>query len=336
MGAADLSDVATRAQATLKQHARSFRWAQVFLRPEQRASSAIAYAFCRLVDDSVDEASSAAHAAQALGELDAMIRGDAAPSPLVAAYLELAERCAFGIEPALELLRGARSDLGLVRIESDEELLTYCFRVAGTVGLMMAGILGATGDTARDRAASLGIAMQLTNICRDVLEDAERGRVYLPRARLARLGVDPEAIVGWRASKDPGVRAQVAAVVSELLEMADEYYAKGRDGFRFLPVRARLAIAVAAELYQGIGHRLRTLHGSDALGGRVRVPPVAKALLCGVSALKWAGTLAPDFDSAVAGVSGRVVESLQITREFAALLMQRACRARDRYASPRA
>lgn len=293
-GGPGASDVFGEAQGVLVRHARSFRWAQVFLGPAERADSAIAYAFCRIVDDAADESSNAEQGARALDEIEAMLRGDAAPSPLVAAYRGLAARRGFGLEPACDLLRGARSDLGLVRIESDEELLTYCYRVAGTVGLMMAGILGVQEKCAGEYASALGIAMQLTNICRDVLEDAERGRVYLPRGRLARIGVDPELLVAGRAGGGSSLRSGVAVVVSELLDLADEYYARGREGFHFLPVRARLAIAVAAELYQGIGHRLRNRYGADALEGRVRVPPGVKVQLCASAAAHWVRTLSPD------------------------------------------
>jgi phytoene synthase len=243
------------------------------------------------VDDSADEAVSVTEAKRALDELEAMLKRRVDPSPLVSAYLALAERRGFGLDPAFGLLQGVRSDLGRVRVESDEELLTYCHRVAGTVGLMMSGILGATSATALGHAADLGIAMQLTNICRDVLEDAQLGRVYLPRCRLNEAGIESEDLVSGRAPREPKLRRSVAVVVCDLLEMADSYYARGRAGFRFLPVRARLAIAVAAALYQGIGHRLRDRHGSDALGGRTQLPPPIKARICLTATAGWLTTL---------------------------------------------
>lgn len=281
--------IVATSQAVLQQHAKSFRWAQLFLGPRQRADSAVAYAFCRLVDDTVDEAPNEATARAGLAELEAMLEGQKEPSPLILAYRELGERAHFGLEPARSLLRGAESDLGPVRVADDGELGTYCYRVAGTVGLMMCGILGVTDPRAHRHAVDLGVAMQLTNICRDVREDAELGRVYLPQARLSRHGLTgSDLLQGGMLCEDPARRRALAQVTAELLELADQAYASGEAGLPYLPIRARLAIAVASRVYGGIGRRLRRVRDSDPWPGRVHVPSHLKLALVVQAFGPWA------------------------------------------------
>ncbi len=274
-------ETVARARAILDHHAKTFRAASVFLSPSQRDDAAVAYAFCRLVDDAVDEAVDQETAERQLLELETALEtghGD----PIVVAYRELAERAGFGLEPAQDLILGARSDLGAVRFSQDQELLTYCYRVAGTVGLMMCGILGVHQPEARRHAIDLGVGMQLTNICRDVLEDAQRDRVYLPANRLTRAGISQDELLSAsRSSQFEHARQvdAVAHVVDELLTLADLKYASGAQGFHFLPVRARLAIGVASHLYRNIGVSLRRDHSCNSLNGRVSLSGFRKRIL---------------------------------------------------------
>jgi phytoene synthase len=273
-------------QAVMSHHAKSFRWAALFLSKRQRADSAIAYAYCRFVDDSVDEAPNPKAARAALQRLTQELEGEVSPSPLFKLYGSLAERASFGLEPARDLLKGAASDLGKVQLEDDEELLTYCYRVAGTVGLMMSGILGVEAESARQHAIDLGIGMQLTNICRDVLEDAERGRVYLPAKRLHEYGSSPQDLIQYATDRNElsqdeleSLTRSVVIVVDELLDMAENKYRSGEAGFKYLPVRARLAITVAAYLYRHIGRTLISEQDANPLKGRVSVNWRNKVLL---------------------------------------------------------
>lgn len=286
-----------KCQEIMSSHAKSFRWAAAFLSKAQQRDVAVAYSYCRTVDDAVDEAESQAEAMRALELQQNMLTGRQPADSITLAYKELAHRCEFGLEPATGLLKGARSDLGPVLFEDDVELLTYCFRVAGTVGIMMCGILGVVDPDARRHAIDLGIAMQLTNICRDVLEDAARGRVYLPKRRLLAAGMRQEDLIQVaallrrsRSFDDQSARAmrqKVATVVRDLLQLADEKYESARLGYPALPVRARLSIMVAAELYQSIGHRLRDEQKADALSGRVIVPRLRKVLVTLRASLRW-------------------------------------------------
>jgi len=155
-------------------------------------------------------------------------------------------------------------------MRSDRELIRYCYRVAGTVGLMMSPVLGVGGDRARPHAVDLGVAMQLTNICRDVAEDAERGRTYLPERRLRRAGTTPQALLEGEADREA-----VSEVVRDLLELADDYYESGRAGMQFIPRRSRLAIMVASRVYRAIGVKLRRGR-CDPLAGRTVVGPFGK------------------------------------------------------------
>lgn len=279
-----------RARAIFSHHAKTFRAASVFLSPQQQDDAAVAYAFCRLIDDAVDEAPSREVAICELNRLESALH-EGTGDDIVAAYRELAFRTGFGLEPAADLIRGARSDLERVRFESDEQLLTYCYQVAGTVGLMMCGVLGVTDPRASQHAVDLGIAMQLTNICRDVLEDARRDRIYLPGARLRQAGTTAQAVLEESDLPPEGSRSQVilatATVVDDLLRLADEKYASGRMGFRYLPARARLAIQVASHLYRNIGLKLRTERRCNPFLGRVSLSGWHKKALTFRASLSW-------------------------------------------------
>ncbi|MFO0631047.1 MAG: squalene/phytoene synthase family protein [Polyangiales bacterium] len=174
-----------------------------------------------------------------------------------------------------------RSDLDAVRVGDDAELLRYCYRVAGTVGIMMCGVVGVRDPAALPHAVDLGVGMQLTNIARDVAEDAGLGQVYLPRTRLAAHGVDAGDVLAGTASREA-----VSAVVRELLAMAERYYASADLGMRYIPARARLAIYAAARLYRGIGRKLLR-RGADALAGRTILGAWERASQLAVAAVAF-------------------------------------------------
>lgn len=222
-----------------------------------------------------------------LGALVDELVGRRAPRPLVAAYLEVAERCHIHPRAAHELLQGCLTDLDTVRVEDDAELLRYAYRVAGTVGLMMCGILGVREGEALPHAVDLGIGMQLSNICRDVAEDATLGRVYLPAQRLRAVGVEPEALVRG----DDVDREALFSVVRDLIVLSERYYESAEVGMRYIPPRARVAILVAARLYRAIGLKVMA-RGPVATTDRTVVGPWAKlgwsALALGAAARSFA------------------------------------------------
>ena len=265
-------EVVNDSRAVLSKHARSFRMASVFLPREAADEAAITYAFCRAADDMADEAPDIQTARESLAGLDAELAGMVPASPFVAAYLDVARRRQIPVEAAQELLRGLESDLGSVRIADDGELVRYCYRVAGTVGLMMCGVLGVTAEVARGPAVDLGLGMQITNICRDVLEDARRDRVYIPATRLEAVGLSPSDLLDPTLPRDLDRRARLASVVRDLLEVAEAAYTRAWHGMHHIPARPRMAIHVAAVLYRDIGRRLLRVHGGDPIHGRTIVP----------------------------------------------------------------
>lgn len=295
-----------QAREVLARHAKSFRWASLFLSPRQCDQAAIAYAYCRAVDDAVDEAPDQATALCGLQQAEDAISGTISGDITTQAYIELAHETGFGLAPAQALLEGARADLGPVFLRDDSELLTYCYRVAGTVGLMMCGILRVTDQNAQKHAVDLGIAMQLTNICRDVLEDARRGRVYLPESRMRAVGLSQRELIEGAsfdatpslASSSKGafskqLTAGVSSVVRDLLQLADQRYRSAALGYLALPPRARLSVMVAADLYRAIGQRLLLKWEGNALRGRVSVSPLGKVALTVRSGCCWLLSLLP-------------------------------------------
>lgn len=248
------------APAVLARHGRSFHFAGQLLGEEQFRRSARLYAFCRWLDDLVDQGHPRL-ARRELARIRRQLTDGASPAPPVADFLELAEQCRIPVRIALELIEGLAQDLEPVRIRNRSELLRYAYRVAGTVGLMMSHVLGARSLAAEPFAIDLGIAMQLTNIARDVAEDARADRRYLPATWIG--AVEPAELL-----RQP---ERVRAACNQLLALSERYYRSGLSGLAYLPFRARVSIGVAGRVYRRIGRRLRR-KGCDPLAGRVVVP----------------------------------------------------------------
>lgn len=212
----------------------NFYYAFLFLPRERREALEAVYAYCRLVDDVVDEDAPAAKKLEGIEhwrrELDAVF-GDATPTNPVSERLRAAVR-RFGIrrQDMEAIIDGCAMDIDKTRYETWEELRLYCYRVASAVGLMCVEIFGYTPsqvDAVRRYAVDLGIALQLTNILRDVAEDAQRGRIYLPADELREFGVRQEDLVGGKRSP-------------EFLRLMQFQAARARSHY----LRARAAISV--------------------------------------------------------------------------------------------
>jgi 15-cis-phytoene synthase len=268
--------VVAESRAVLATHARSFRWASLFLPRKQRDAAAIVYAVCRAIDDAADEAESVEQAHSQLAELRAELEGDSAVTPLGQALRATAQERGMSLVPLQQLMDGVCGDLENVEVADDAELMRYCYRVAGTVGLLMCAVLGVREREAFRHAVDLGIAMQLTNICRDVAEDAAMGRVYLPRERLLRQAATSEQLVAREVATKP-----IRVVVGDLLELAERYYRSAEVGMRFIPWRSRLAIVVASRIYRAIGRKLLRRYHANPLHGRTVVGPFEKLLRLG-------------------------------------------------------
>jgi phytoene synthase len=266
--------------------ARSFRWASALLSRGQRRKVAALYAFCRAVDDLADAEWVTDEDRRDLQNLLAALEAEPGAEHMwpenYVWFRELCLECRIDFRVVRELLLGMISDLGLVRLKSDDELVQYCYRAAGTVGLMMCSVLGVRDLRALRHAIDLGIAMQLTNIARDVREDAEASRVYLPAERLGEYGVLPEDLVEGDVDEQA-----VRVVVTDVLDLAERYYNSGDAGMHYLPPRARWAVLVASRLYRGIGRRLRRRHQSNPMFGRAIVPWFAKLGLVASATWSW-------------------------------------------------
>ena len=261
-------------RAALREGSYTFFAASLLLPAAVREPACALYAFCRLADDAVDNGTDKRAAVEGLRlRLAAAYGGKALP---VAADRALAAVLAhFAVPRAIPeaLLEGFEWDAAGRRYETLEDLQAYAARVAGTVGAMMALLMGVRSAAGVARACELGVAMQLSNIARDVGEDARAGRLYLPLAWLREAGVDPDA---WLAR--PVFNSEIAAVVQRLLRVADGLYAEVGAGVALLPLACRPGINAARFLYAAIGHEVAR-RGMDSVSSRAVVARRRKLVL---------------------------------------------------------
>lgn len=244
---------------SLRKHGRSFYWAGKLLSGKQLARAAALYGLCRDIDDLADNAVTPSEKSEAeckLANLEAFLTHGRLPNGGTNSFLvktaSLFSDDSIAIFAMRDMVRTIRKDLQPVNLKNHTELRQYAYGAAGTVGVMMACILEAKHrHRAFRHAIDLGIGMQLTNIARDVLEDAHLGRVYLP-AEGAAGKLTPQQIIG----EDPTARSNAWQGVREILLMAEAHYQSGWDGLGYLPLRPRISIAVAARVYRQIGRQI--------------------------------------------------------------------------------
>lgn len=242
---------------------KSFAAASRLFDADTRRSAVLLYAWCRHCDDVIDGqqaghdavALSTAQARQRLTELRAQTHdaylGAPPRDPAFAALQDVVQRHAIARHEALDLLEGFAMDVEERHYQTLEDTLQYCYHVAGVVGLMMARIMGTQTPEVLDRACDLGLAMQLTNIARDIIEDAQVGRCYLPRAWLEEQGLTPQTLAL------PEHRQAVAILATRLVDHAEPYYASAQAGLSALPWRSAWAVASAGAVYRRIGIKVR-------------------------------------------------------------------------------
>jgi phytoene synthase len=267
------------ARAEIERGSKSFAMASKLLDRRTRDQTAIVYAFCRRADDAVDECppdEQPAAIVRLQGELSAIYRGTPT-DPVLAAFNHIAWERAIPRHYPGELLAGMAMDVYGATYHDFSDLHRYCYRVASVVGLMMCHVFGVRDDAALVPAARLGIAMQLTNICRDVAEDWSRGRLYLPDDLLAIHGAS--GLAGELGRPLPRTaRFPLAGAVRDLLALADVHYRAADRGIPALPWRAAVAVRAARRIYAAIGDRIRA-QGCDVLAGRAIVPRNTKLSL---------------------------------------------------------
>lgn len=287
-----------RCREILRAGSKSFYVASLFLPGRVRGPASVLYAFCRVADDAVDLVSPK-HAPEAIARmrerLGRLYEGDPNDNPVDRALAVVVRR--FSLPRALPeaMLDGFGWDVEGRRYATMEALHEYCARVAATVGVMMTVLMGERAPGVLARACDLGVAMQLTNICRDVGEDARNGRVYLPTDWLEEAGVDAEALL-----RAPRYSAELGAVIERTLQEADRLYARSDAGVAMLPRDCRMAIRAARLLYSNIGEELRR-RGGDPVAGRAVVPGGRKLGLLARSYGAWfTASRAPRADEAPA------------------------------------
>jgi phytoene synthase len=256
-------------RSVLRRRGRTFFLASLLLGRVHAGRAATLYAFCRHVDDLADESADPRAARVALAAVTQALGTGRTQDARLQAMLALQAETRMPAAPALALVAGVTNDLDPVRLADEDALIRYAWQVAGTVGLMMCAVLDVDDSRAVPFAIDLGIAMQLTNIARDVGEDARVGRRYLPGSWIG--DTPPAAIV----APTPALQATLRDATRRLLALAERYYASGESGLGFLPARARLAILAAARMYRAIGGRIvATDHQS--WDRRAVVGPLAK------------------------------------------------------------
>lgn len=245
-----------------KKHAKSFYFSARFLKKEKRLPIYALYALCRLVDDEVD-AGEVRSEREAIAAVESWKRrlsdiyrnaetnneqrtANDEQNLVLLAWREMLKTYRIRQELPLELMRGVVQDTHIKRYESWQELYVYCFRVASTVGLMSSEIFGYEKPETLEYAEALGIAMQLTNILRDVRDDAAMNRIYLPQEDLRAFNVSEKQIFEGR------VNDNFVALMRFEIERAREYYRKAEQGIPLLEKDARFCVLLAARIYAAI------------------------------------------------------------------------------------
>jgi phytoene synthase len=281
----------------IEKGSKSFAMAAKLLPGAIRDDAMMLYGWCRHCDDVIDE-QELGFAAQGLsGDTPAkrveMLRyktvealAGRADEPVFIALGRVAHKHSIPERHPLELLAGFEMDASARIYESFDDTLTYCYHVAGVVGVMMAMIMGVRDSATLNRASDLGLGFQLTNIARDVMDDTSAGRIYLPRAWLAEAGVPAAELASLRH------RQAVFAVTRRLLREADAYYRSALYGMSALPLQAAIGIGAARRIYRDIG-RIVAARGAGAWDRRAAASKSRKiaAALSGTAAALRAHTL---------------------------------------------
>jgi phytoene synthase len=290
--------------ALLRDGSKTFQAASFALPAGPRRAATALYAFCRLADDAVDLGTDGAAALENLHErLDRAYAGRPLPVSADRAFADVVTQYCIPRELPEALLEGFEWDLEGRRYQTISDLNAYAARVAGTVGAMMALIMGARASDVLARACDLGVAMQLTNIARDVGEDARRGRLYLPVEWLAEQGIDADA---WLAQ--PVYSPALGEVIERLLRYADDLYERAANGIAALPAGVRPAMHAARLLYREIGHEVRR-RGHDSVSGRAVVPWSRKSRVLAAATLAAARRRREDMQAAMLEETRFLVEA---------------------------
>jgi len=259
------------ARSSTAHYAKSFYFSAAMLPKEKRWATYALYGFCRFVDNLIDNPrertpAEIKHELNFLRrEISIGYRTGESEHPVLKPFLSVAKHYQIKKEYALELIKGVLMDIEKQRYENFDELYLFAYRVAGVVGLMMTPILGYKNPEAMEHAEKLGVAMQLTNILRDVKEDKNMGRIYLPQEEIRQFGVDPDDIYNERMTD------AMHNLMKFQIERAHQYYEEADTGIKMLDHDAQFAIYSASKIYRGILRKIE-LQNYNPFLGRVFVP----------------------------------------------------------------
>ena len=232
---------------SIKSEGKSFYWASFFLPKKNRIAASRLYSICRYLDDVADN--SKLDTSSQIKNIFNQIKENKSSEINI-----FFKKNNINLGILKDLIDGLISDQQDVRVTDEKELIDYSYKVAGTVGLMMLPIINTKDAEARKHAIDLGIAMQLTNIARDVYEDAKMNRLYLPKEWLGQVSVSD--LIDNKL--DDQKKRLIELSIKNLIELSDKFYANGFSGMKFIPLRTRLAIFFAAKIYKGIGEKIKS------------------------------------------------------------------------------
>ncbi|WP_241574450.1 phytoene/squalene synthase family protein [Rosenbergiella nectarea] len=306
----DNRDLDQHVKQTMEVGSKSFAAASTLFDPPTRRSVLMLYAWCRYCDDTIDDQvlgfSAEQPASSLVTERLADLRtqtasafaGEQQSIPAFAALQQVINAHGLSQQFAFDHLQGYAMDVDQTHYVTIDQTLAYCYHVAGVVGLMMAQIMGAQSPAALDSACDLGLAFQLTNIARDIVEDAEAGRCYLPEQWLTEEGLSLDNFA------DPEHRQALSRIAARLVDYADPYYHSAYQGLAALPLRSAWAVATARRVYRAIGRRVKQA-GAGAWQQRLSTSKLEKLLMLAAAA------------------GDMVISRLQATTQRSAALWQR-------------
>ena len=238
---------------SIKTRAKTFYFASFFFNKEIRQEISTLYIFCRYVDDISDSGNlNKFRAKQKLKNITKDLKKLESKDIIVKKFIRLMKKKKIQIRTPIMLINGVMQDLGKVQLKNLEELIIYSYKVAGTVGLMICNILEVNNKDLKFKGIQLGIAMQITNIIRDIDEDLKRNRIYFPLDYLTIKKNKPKQILN-----DTELQKEFSKNIERLKDLSDLIYTNSRIGIYKLPIRFRLPIALASKLYQGIGLKIK-------------------------------------------------------------------------------
>ena len=263
-------------RALTAHYSKSFYLSTCLLPPQKRWATFALYGYCRHIDNLTDiprnrtEKELLRELKFLEDEVHTAFRSGESQHPIIGPFISVASKYHVQKEHALALIEGVRMDTSITRYETFDDLYLFCYRVAGVVGLMMTPVLGEKNPEAMKYAEKLGIAMQLTNILRDIREDKEMNRIYLPLEEIRSFGIDVDHFFEEKMSDN------FKKLMMYQIERAHQYYDEADRGIKMLDRDAQFAIYSASRIYRGILRKLE-LRDYNPFLGRVYVPQVKKA-----------------------------------------------------------